>query len=383
MASSAIGRNFKIGYKNIQGLHYANECKIGECTKELFSDIEILSETWGCTCEKVFDGYDLLAEIKPKKYAGVKKGRKSGGTIVLGKKYLKNLVQAKETNNFVGVEISRELFENANKNLFILCGYIHDATSKYHDPDAFENLACEISKLCDENTPMIITGDLNGRTGVLNDYYEDHQLGNHHDMESVSSIPLPLRKNCDKSVNNQGKSIIELCHIFNLKILNGRSKGDPMGNFTYNDSNLGASTIDYSICTQNFYENVNNFMVLPQNELSDHSKIVTELKETPNMGSHTPDNYKWEILQNKFIWDENQKTHFINYLENDNDRISDIKQRIEAGLIGSTGNKIQELFNQAAQNVLIEKHEKNLQTKTIGIKEELTRKDGLIKNVIT
>lgn len=124
-------------------------------------------------------------------------------------------------------------------------------------------------------------------------------------------------------------------------------------------------------------------MVLPQNELSDHSKIVTELKETPNMGSHTPDNYKWEILQNKFIWDENQKTHFINYLENDNDRISDIKQRIEAGLIGSTGNKIQELFNQAAQNVLIEKHEKNLQTKTIGIKEELTRKDGLIKNVIT
>ena len=45
-----------------------------------------------------------------------------------------------------------------------------------------------------------------------------------------------------------------------------------------NNTNLGPSTIDYSICSQNFYDDVNNFMVLPQNELSDHCKIVTEIK---------------------------------------------------------------------------------------------------------
>ena len=46
-------------------------------------------------------------------------------------------------------------------------------------------------------------------------------------------------KHTRKVVNNQGKSIIDLCNIFNLKILNGRSEGDPMGNFTCNGSNIG------------------------------------------------------------------------------------------------------------------------------------------------
>ena len=43
-----INRNFTIGYKNIQGLHGKNGCKIEEYYTELYSDIEILSETWGC-----------------------------------------------------------------------------------------------------------------------------------------------------------------------------------------------------------------------------------------------------------------------------------------------------------------------------------------------
>ena len=52
-------------------------------------------------------------------------------------------------------------------------------------------------------------------------------------------------------------------------ILNGRSKGHPLGNFTFFDPNIGASSIDYlTICNQSFYKNIKNVMVLPQNELS-------------------------------------------------------------------------------------------------------------------
>ena len=168
-----------------------------------------------------------------------------------------------------------------------------------------------------------------------------------------------MRKNCEGVLNQQGRSILELCQVFNLKILNGRSKRDSLGNFTYNNANLGASTIEYSICSQNLYEYINNFMVLPQNELSDHCKIVTELKGSTNTETLLQDDYYWETLQNNFIWDDSLKALFTQNLENDLYKISDIKQRIEAGLIGSTGKKIQDLFVQTAIKVVNPKQEKN------------------------
>ena len=148
---------------------------------------------------------------------------------------------------------------------------------------------------------------------------------------------------------------MELCHTFNLKILNGRSNGNPLGNFTYNNVNLGASTIDYSICSQNFYDNINNFMVLPQNEISDHCKIITELKECTKLETPANDNYNWKTLQNKFIWDDTLKASFNQNLGNDLDKIDGINQRIVAGLIGSTGEMIQELFVQTANKVFKQK----------------------------
>ena len=50
-------------------------------------------------------------------------------------------------------------------------------------------------------------------------------------------------------------------------------------------------------------------------------------------------------------WDDSLKPLFSNYLEKDSEGINDINQRIEAGLIGSTGIKLQEFFMQAAKNV--------------------------------
>ena len=71
----------------MQGLHNKNGCKIEDCTNHLFNDIEVLSETWACTCEKLFTGYEIVAQSTPQKNPGIKKGRKSGGMIVLCKKW--------------------------------------------------------------------------------------------------------------------------------------------------------------------------------------------------------------------------------------------------------------------------------------------------------
>ena len=92
-------------------------------------------------------------------------------------------------------------------------------------------------------------------------------------------------------------------------------------------------------------------MVLPQNELSDHCNIVTELKSHSVTNNILADDYDWKILGKPFAWDESIKQTFCRNLENEEVKIADIEQRLEAGLVGSAGKNLAELFCQAASKV--------------------------------
>ena len=132
--------NFSVGYQNIHGLHDSIGCKAGRLENELKNDIEIWSEVWGCECKIKFDDYDCEI-IEPQKHISTKKGRKSGGLIILTKKTLKNNFKiAKKSNNFVWIEISRNLIENALENFFIVAAYVSDVSSTYYNEDIFEEL---------------------------------------------------------------------------------------------------------------------------------------------------------------------------------------------------------------------------------------------------
>ena len=202
-----------------------------------------------------------------------------------------------------------------------------------------------ILKFNGENIPILFTGDFNDRTAEKDDSFIDD--GNMN-LEFISIpntfVNLPKRRNCDKVLNSHGEKIIHLCHTLDLKILNGRMIGDAIGNFTHLNANKGESTIDYSICNKSLHECVDNFMVLPLNELSDHSKIVTVFKYKVITHNLEQDKYKWKPLGVKYKWDKNNKKKFIDALKNSDNLINDISQRIEAGLIDSTGEKIQKLF---------------------------------------
>ena len=184
--------NFKIGSLNIKGLHNSNGCKIQDVTNDLVSDIEILCETWGCKCEKQFDGYDVIAQSVPVKHRGVRSGRKSGGIIVLCRYELKRSIKVKKiSKNFVWTEISKHLIHNLEKNLILVSAYIHDASSTYYDPSIFEELSSGITEFCDDNTPLIIMGDLNSRTGLLDEYFSDSNFDDCHIDTSIDSPILP------------------------------------------------------------------------------------------------------------------------------------------------------------------------------------------------
>ena len=153
-------------------MHSASGCKINEVKKELCNDIEILAETWGCACELIFENY-TVQHVAPQKHSGVKKGRKSGGFIILVKKHIsKDVKILKKSNNFVWLEVNKKYIENLQNNFLVVDTYISDITSTYYDESIFQELYTDVLNFSSENTPILFMGDFNGRTGELDKSYE-------------------------------------------------------------------------------------------------------------------------------------------------------------------------------------------------------------------
>ncbi len=87
---------------------------------------------------------------------------------------------------------------------------------------------------------MLLIGDFNTITGKLKDFIETD--GN----EYIQNLNPDFSYN-SKRQNNHGKRLIELCKNCNLRILNGQTKGDSLGQPTFHKK-YGSSTIDYVIC---------------------------------------------------------------------------------------------------------------------------------------
>ena len=161
-------QNLTVGYHNVCGLHNKHGCKVYDLIPELLNDIEIWSEIWACNCDISVDGYDILAQVDPTKRSDVKKWRKSGGIRILTKKFLtKHIRILNKSNNFIWMEVNRKVIKNLPKNLIICAAYIHDVTSKYFTPTIFDELGKGILRYCDDDTSLLITGDLNARTSMI------------------------------------------------------------------------------------------------------------------------------------------------------------------------------------------------------------------------
>ena len=81
---------------NIKGLHdliFGCKFQLSDFTNSLLNhDINILTETWGCSHEINLPNYGVKS-VKPNKIKGKKSGRSSGGIIVLYKTYLKSEIE--------------------------------------------------------------------------------------------------------------------------------------------------------------------------------------------------------------------------------------------------------------------------------------------------
>ena len=132
---------------------------------------------------------------------------------------------------------------------------------------------------------VILAGDFNARTGLLNDYIEndsfDNQYLDNYDIDQT----FPKRNNSDLKINKLGEEIVQLCISNKLRILNGRKTGDLNGKIT-SYQRLGSSTIDYGIVDEKLWKDILAFEIESLTPYSDHCpislKLATKLYQPEN-----------------------------------------------------------------------------------------------------
>lgn len=130
---------------------------------------------------------------------------------------------------------------------------------------------------------LILGGDFNARTA---------EEGNMIDIQEGTETK---RKSKDKTLNREGKRLLHLIEENGLSILNGNTKDDEEGNFTFIDT-IGESVIDYDIVNEKARHKIKSFEVL----------ISTETQHQP---------LKIELNRQKISNEEIERIRFVNWSE--------------------------------------------------------------------
>ena len=294
--------NLKVASWNVHGL-YANLKKLNdydflESIKTF--DVVILLETWHVSNSTIdvpnFNHFDK--PIKKSK----KRDRNRGGIIVLHKPHLEQNITKIDSSleSSLWLKLHKSHL-GSHQDLYLCCTYRRPLSNNEYCEEYFETLESETAQFSGQGICMI-TGDFNARTSTHEDYIgEDDQSNAYIPLQNYTPDIPTKRNSIDKNCNKEGKLLLSLCKSSQLKILNGRKIGDSLGYYTYYHTN-GCSTVDYTLCQQNFMDEIRYFSISPPTHLSDHcmqhfmvkANINKTTKPTtisldPNFGS-----FKWE-----------------------------------------------------------------------------------------
>ena len=206
--------DLSIGYQNIEGLHSKNfSCKLPYIQKKFIHDIEIISETWdSCKHNKEIDGYKIVDVSESQKKKNITKGRSSGGIIIYCKNHLEKFIkQCGISPQYIWIEINKVIFHSIEESIKICIAYNPPSNSDYCNKNIYEDLSENLLTTCNTDTPLLLIGDLNSRTGELLDY-QDETDDNTDTVNAPPSRDIPSeRHNCDKNTNAMGIKLIDFC----------------------------------------------------------------------------------------------------------------------------------------------------------------------------
>ena len=136
---------------------------------------------------------------------------------------------------------------------------------------------------------MLIGGDLNSRTGCVLYYIDEQTSTFENDAFTLPNYAIKSRKKFDNIINKHGKGLLGICKSCDLRILNGRTKGDSFGKITYHSAK-GISVVDFIIASQEMLHLVENLIVKQPTIYSDHSQIICWLKTTQPKSNRPSEN---------------------------------------------------------------------------------------------
>ena len=287
------------------------------CNNQIFGFVETQHTSDDIDSLQVLDFKCFQACRKKEKY-----GRKHGGLAVYVHKSIARGVIKLPTNgaDSILIRLNKDFF-NMSKDVVVVFTYCSPQNSSYlarTQIDPFEELEAKIRAIEDE-TDILIMGDLNARTGTELDYIEhdnDKNIPIPEDIYETDSLLNIPRGSMDKSTNGYGQRLLELCKTIPLRILNGRKLGDILGSFTCYKYN-GQSVVDYCLASPTLMNKIAQFEVhafLPT--LSDHCAISAKL-ETNFLKKRKEDDYEYLKKPEKIKWNKTIERNFIETLESD------------------------------------------------------------------
>ena len=268
--------------------------------------------------------------------------------------------------------------------------YIPHEGSKYYSNDLFDNIIFDLAKFRScygESMPILMLGDFNARTGLVSDFIEVDEsdsdiLGLKNDSmfaEVFDQFGIPInRENKDVIVNDNGKNLIEMCKVTDLKILNGRI-GENTSDFTCH-TGMGKSAIDYLITSKETIPLISDFKIDSfERALSDaHCGLSVTLRgeSRSRINNNDINNPKenCNYLTFDLKWDQNKRDDFFKNFDLEtihelNDTLSSIEVNNATKIeIESVTEKLKSIFIQSATKTGLRKEiAKNRRFKNIAV----------------
>ena len=216
------------------------------------NDIIAYVETWVKDSVMEIEGYTGLHFIRNNINPRAKRG--SGGISIFIKDYLKNAVSVIKHYKYCLVWLKITQNDEIDPILIGIV-YFPPEGSVYNcmNDDYFQILETDRIQFCEEYN-VFICGDINARTGQLGDVPKEvegseGQADKHNVLTEYFPAALCEERRTQHEVNcnSYGKKLIDLCKSANMRILNGRTKGDSEGKLTRIET-TGNSVVDYGIC---------------------------------------------------------------------------------------------------------------------------------------
>lgn len=319
-----MNRIISICMWNIQGVQSSNTgCKLEMVeTNEKLKQFDIvgLVETHSHDQSPInIKGYKTLAQVNRPK---TQKARKySGGVAALVKdKISEGISYVKSPNieqDIVWLKLSKFYFHWEN-DLYIAFIYISPEYSSHtvrENPQYFEKLESDIAYFSSRGKVSIL-GDFNARTGQEPDYIVNDADGIEHiplPSDYIPDRPLCNRLNQDKTANNYGKSLLNVCQSSGMRILNGRYIGDSLGQLTCHQYN-GSSMVDYCIVHHTLLPYILCFKVHDWcATISDHCLISFAIAAHHTLQPRTE--IPMEQPKNQYKWDSESGDKFKTVLQ--------------------------------------------------------------------